>query len=385
MQIGRNGAVLQRQHGLHQPDRARCGLAVAEVGLGRPQRTRAGRPVNRSQTREFDRVADRCSGAMCLDQPDGGRVDRCGPQRGAVDGHLRVARRGGDVDGAPVLVDRGAADDRQNAIAVAFGIGQALEQEDRRGLTGHETVRRNVERMAPAGRRQHPLRGTGRQLAGLEHDADPAGERQVALAVMQAAARVVDGQQARGAGRVHRVSRAVRAQVVGDPARRQAEVVAGEAVRALDRVGIGGEKLVIPVGQPHENPGQRPRQGPGVDARVFDGFPCGLQEQTVLRVDRGGLALADTEESGVESGHVIEEGPPLRHRPPGHSGLGVVELLGVPALGRNLGDQVVTLKQRSPQLVRGFDSAREPAAHTDDGDRGGWCFGQVGLPFSMLN
>lgn len=98
----------------------------------------------------------------------------------------------------------------------------------------------------------------------------------------------------------------------------------------------------------------------------------------MLRIDGSRLALTDAEKPRVEPGDVIEEGTPLRHRTPRHTRLGVVELLGIPPGRGNLGDQVVTLQQRSPQLVGGFDPTREPAAHADNGNWGGWCLGQVG-------
>jgi hypothetical protein len=61
----------------------------------------------------------------------------------------------------------------------------------------------------------------------------------------------------------------------------------------------------------------------------------------VLRIDRGRLPLADPEELGIEAADVVEKRPPLRDRTAGHTGLGVVVLVGVPPVGRNLGDQIV--------------------------------------------
>ena len=66
----------------------------------------------------------------------------------------------------------------------------------------------------------------------------------------------------------------------------------------------------------------------------------------MLRIDRRRLTLTDPEELGVEAGDILEERTPLRHRTTGDTGLGVVVLVGIPAVGRNLRD--VVLARSSP-------------------------------------
>ena len=62
----------------------------------------------------------------------------------------------------------------------ALGIGEALEQHDAGGLAGDETVGGRVEGVALTGRREHALRGSRRQLAGLQDEIHATGEHQVA-------------------------------------------------------------------------------------------------------------------------------------------------------------------------------------------------------------
>ena len=97
-------------------------------------------------------------------------------------------------------------------------------------------------------------------------------------------------------------------------------------------------------------PVSEPANGRRVDAGVLHGLPRRLEQQPVLRIDRGRLPFADAEELWIEPRDVVEEGAPLRHRPAGHAGLGVVVLVGVPPVGGNLGDEVVAPQQRLPQL-----------------------------------
>ncbi len=91
---------------------------------------------------------------------------------------------------------------------------------------------------------------------------------------------------------------------------------------------------VVVVRQSDEHTGQRAGHRRRVETGMLDGLPGGLQQQAVLRIDRGRLALVDPEELGIEAADVVQERAPLRHRPTGHTGLGVVVLVGVPPVAR---------------------------------------------------
>ena len=76
---------------------------------------------------------------------------------------------------------------------------------------------------------------------------------------------------------------------------------------------------------------------------MFDGLPRRLQDQPLLRVDRGGLAGADAEEAGVELGRLVQEAAVPRLGLAERPGLRVVERFGVPAaVRRESGDGVAT-------------------------------------------
>ncbi|CAM4076787.1 hypothetical protein MYBA111488_00630 [Mycobacterium basiliense] len=98
---------------------------------------------------------------------------------------------------------------------------------------------------------------------------------------------------------------------------------------------------------------------------VFHSFPRGFQEQSVLRIDRGGFLFGDPEELRIELADVVEEGAPLAHRPARHAWLGVVVLVGVPTISGYLGDHVVAPEQRFPQLFWGADTTGQAACHAD--------------------
>ena len=118
---------------------------------------------------------------------------------------------------------------------------------------------------------------------------------------------------------------------------------------------------------------------------MLDGLPRGFQQHAVLRVHRGGLALVDTEEVGVEPRDVVDESAPTRHRAAGHPGFGVEGLVGIPSFGWNLGDEVGALQQRLPQLVRRVDPTRQSAGHPDYCDRGDRCLTHVRSSSLFIN
>ena len=128
---------------------------------------------------------------MSFDHPDGGGVNAARGQRCPVRGGLRGLRRCRDVDGVAILVRGGAAQHRQDAVAVGLGVRQPLEQQHHTTLTRHESICVDVERMAMPGLRQHSQRGPGCGLARVHLQRHAARERHVAFALVQAAARHV--------------------------------------------------------------------------------------------------------------------------------------------------------------------------------------------------
>ncbi|CKM28309.1 Uncharacterised protein [Mycobacterium tuberculosis] len=84
---------------------------------------------------------------------------------------------------------------------------------------------------------------------------------------------------------------------------------------------------------------------------MLHGFPGGFQQQAVLRIDRYRFFLPDPEELGIKVSDVIEVRAPFAVGASGHAGFGVVVLVDVPAVGGDLGDQIVAPQQRLPQPI----------------------------------
>src|SRR5207302_11449552 len=108
-------------------------------------------------------------------------------QRLADDAILGRAVGDGQTAAAAVLVDRAAADDAQDSVAVALGVAQALEHHHATPLAADVAVGRRVERLAPAIGRQHPrLAETNEKMRSIDA-IDAAGQSQLTLPISECA------------------------------------------------------------------------------------------------------------------------------------------------------------------------------------------------------
>ncbi len=375
---GRDLAVPQRQSGLDQAGDPRRGVEVAEVGLHRAHGAEAAAAgagaEGLGERRDLDRIAERRAGAVCLDVADGLRRD----SRHAL-GLGDDRRLPGDAGGreadlvAAVVVHRRAAHHGGDRIAGGERVVQALEHHHGDAVAGDGAAGGGVEGAAVAvGRGDPPL---AVEIAGAQRqpDGDAAGEGEVALALEQAAAGEVDGDQRRRAGALHRHARPLQVQLVGGAGGEVVLVVAEQhrhVAHRLDQLRMR-EQVAQIAGE--AGPGVEPDQAAvavpavalGGVAGVLQRLPRGLQEEPLLGVEQLRLARREAEEAGVEEVGAGER-PARRHVArigeqapvdPRRS-----QLAGAPTRDRfDAGTQV------APQLgdARG---AREAAGHADDGD-----------------
>ena len=93
---------------------------------------------------------------MRLDVVDGARVDPGVPIRLTQYLCLCVGIGGQHAVGAPVVVDRAAGDHRDDFVAVAAGVTEALEHHHAAAFGAGVSVSVGAERLDPAVRREHP-------------------------------------------------------------------------------------------------------------------------------------------------------------------------------------------------------------------------------------
>ncbi len=218
----RENTVLERQHHLDDARDTGRALRVADVRLHRaqPQRPPVGAflAVGGQQGSCLDRVAERRPGAVRLHHIHVRRGDLRVRQGRTDDAALRGTVRRGQAVRRTVLVDRAAADHREHLMPVAPRVRQALQQHHARALAPADAVGLVRERLAPAAGGHAALLGEVHERTRQGHDRDAAGQRHRALTAAERRHRLVQGNQGRGAGRVHRHRRARQTQRVGDPA-----------------------------------------------------------------------------------------------------------------------------------------------------------------------
>jgi len=128
----------------------------------------------------FDGIAHRGAGAVGLDVADLRRVDS-GIHAGiAHEPRLGVRARQRNAIGVAILVEGRADDHRVDGIAVGNRVRKFLQQHHTRALAADEAVRRSIEGLAFAFRRQHS--GLGKPDESVRRDHHRHATRQRGLA-----------------------------------------------------------------------------------------------------------------------------------------------------------------------------------------------------------
>ncbi len=309
VQRGGQQAVPHGLHRLDHPGDACRGLGVPEVRLHRAEVERLVPvlAVGHHQGLRLDRVTEDGAGAVCLDEVDVGGVEPGRGERGADHPLLRRAVGGGEAVGGAVRVDRGPADDGEDLVAVAAGVGEAFQQHQPRALAETGAIGPLGERAAATVGRQPLLAGELDEHAGGGHDGDPTREGEVALPRPQRLRGQVHGDQRRRARRVDGDRGPLQPERVGDPAGHDAGGVTGAQV-AFDALGNGDEPgRVVLVHHAREHTGPAAAQSVGVHPRPLEGLPRDLQQLPLLRVHRQCLSGRDAEQARVEVGGSGEE------------------------------------------------------------------------------
>ena len=230
----REHAVVQGQRRLDQPGDARGTLGVPDHGLDRAHRTGL-RPRPRL-AHELDQrlglglVADHGARPVGLDQPDLTRGDAglgVGPPQGP---ELPLQAGGGQALVPAVAGGPHPLDDRIDAVAVALGISQTLEDDGPHPFAQHDAVGGRVERAAAPLRGQCVCLAEGHVGVGGLDRVGPQGDGHVAGAHLQLPDAGIDGGQRGAAGGVDRVVRPPQVEPVGDPSHRHIHQDARERV-----------------------------------------------------------------------------------------------------------------------------------------------------------
>ena len=413
VKVGRGGQhfIAQGVDHLEQTRRTGRALEVAQVGFDRAEGD-----ASPGQTE----LAEHAAHALHLDHvPDGGgrAVSLDVRRRGwgeagvlpcALDGPLLTDRvGGGDPFASAIAGTADAADDGIDPVSVALGVVQALEHQDHGSLAHHKAV-------GPLCVGPGAVGAEGADLAELDkggraHVAvDAPGERGVKLPGDQSLDRGMEGRHGGSAGGVGDKVGAAQVERVGHAAGDDVGQLAGHGIlgdagdavadlfahaaqdrqlqvrRELLKVGHGFEGVDV-LGQVNAQ---------GGDVVVLPGHGIAQDDGRVLRI-HGAIRIAIVEQGRAGSGdgpflravHGIQHLGRHRHAPlegvelvfahptadlgvglVGRLGIGMVVVLWIPAIRRDLCDAVSPLLYVLPECGR-VGRIWENCTHADDGYR----------------
>jgi len=308
---------------------------------------------------------------VCFDVADVAGADAQAGQGAADDPFLGAAIGGGDGRGVAVLVDGGADDAGQDAVAAGDGHRLAAQDDGHAALAADVTVGGGVKGGAAARAGHQADLGEGDVDAGVQDGVDAGHDGGVAVAGKEPLAGQVQRHQGTGAGRIQGEGGAFQAQEVGHAAGGNAHgvghgVIGGEPLEAfpdaLDlRVAIGVHHGQVEAGVAVHELFRRL-------TGVFQGVPDGLEDHALLGVHAGGFDVGDAEETGVEAVNIVDETAFADVGFAGGERVRVVEGVDVPAVRGDFGDQIASGAQSLEQFVHAGDAAGQPAANADDGN-----------------
>ena len=194
VQVGGQVFVAEREHGANQTGNAGGRLQVTDLGFDGADEQRLVARLGFEdgvERRDLDRVAEASAGAVGFDVINGVGFDARVGERLADDGFLRGAARDGQARARAVLVDRGAAHQREDRVAVGFGAREAFEHDHAGAFGAHVAVGFRVERLAAPVGRQHRRFAHADRAERIEQRVHTADDRRGALTAAQAERRFV--------------------------------------------------------------------------------------------------------------------------------------------------------------------------------------------------
>ncbi len=363
-----NLAVLHHERGLHQGRDPRRAVEVPEVRFHGPDRTVSlaggARAEGPRQGLDLDGIAESGRGSVGLHVADGVRA-HLGHRHRLRDGLglASHARRGVARLLGSVVVDGAATDDSVDDVAVGEGIGEALQHHQPHPVPEDGAGRLRVESAAVSVGREDAAFLIEVAVLRADIDRRRSGEGHVALAVQQALAGQVDGDEGSRAERLDGHRRPREVELVGDDGGQGVAVV--EHAERGQPLARGSHRLGV-LEQVHREVAAHGRAGEhadapgilgGVVARSLEGRPGAVQEEADLRIHPLRLAGVEAEEPGVEQVDVLEERGGLHVSDPvlHHRGLGVEER-----------DRLHAVPHVLPITVQGGRSG-DANLHPDDG------------------
>jgi hypothetical protein len=373
LRLRHDGSVVQHQGGLDQAGHAGGAETVPDQALDGGEVGASVRPVltvggpHRLDGVQFGPVADDGRGAVRLDEAD--RVQRAfrvavRPAQGQLLAPLAWRHR---AVGDAVVGGADAAHHGVDPVARGERLVQRPEHDSADALAQDEPVRPAVEGPAHPGLRERADLGEPDQPVRGQRQVGATDDRLAAVTGAQVGDRLVQGDQAGGAGGVDREARPAEVVVLADRRGGHVEQHARHRER-LDLLDVRAVLGVLRAAQSEEDTGGGPVERAAFPAGVLEGLAGDLEQQSVLRVHILHPARRHPEVGGVELVDSVD------HRQlVGVGGLraalvGRVEVLRViPAVLGNRSELSAPAEQQAPVLLE-VACPWEAAAHSYDRD-----------------
>ena len=368
--------VLELQQHLGQTGDAGRRLEMTDVRLDRAQR--AERLVRRAgcerlrQPFDFDGIAHIGARAVRFDVADVAGIDPGARERIADEIALRTGIGHCVSVRAAAVVDARRQDHAMDRVAVVLCLGQAFEQHHADAFSGHEAGRVGAETAAASIGGQHALRTQADIRGRMQVQIHAAGQGKLALVAQQVLAGFVDGGQRRRTHRVDREAGTVEIEQIGNAIGHRSEAGVGRRrIAALGQIAAMQFESGLGDAGEYADPSAVPtRQAVAGVVAVFQRFPTGLQEQSLLRIHVQRFGRRKTEEQRIEFGESVEEPAPSAVAHPARDRCRRVfaeEAVQRPALCRNGVDAIATGAQIAPEFIE-IARMRIAAGEPDDGD-----------------
>src|SRR6266404_552882 len=101
---------------------------------------------------------------------------------------------------------------------------------------------------------------------------------------------------------------------------------------------------------------------------VLERFPCYFQQQSLLRIETGGLARRNAKKGRVKAIDLTQKATVTSRHFSQHCRVGIVIFVSIPSVDRYLGDRTLSPLQQLPELLGGVTTAGKAARHSDYGD-----------------
>jgi len=297
------------------------------------------------------------------------------------------------------------AHDAVHRVAVALGVGQALEQEHAAAFAGHGAVGAGVEGGPRRARRQQPAQRPGLELRDDHVLLGPHADHHVARPARQQIDAAVQRGQRGGHAGVEGHAPAHQVEDLRDPRGQRAGgetaglvqqrrhvleehlfILAADALdlrfrHAAAAQGLGqglpepGEVQahhhlhgeIAPEGGPDHDANPPPVHAPHVQPRPLERLVHGLEDHEVQRAGLGDLLGRDRVFTPIVL-EVAHEAAQLRRRAPGPDDPGPAEDVGIPAVRRDVALRIAARHQHVP-VGRQRQRAGQHHAHADDRHR----------------